>query len=134
MALLYLRRIGRGGVTRLPGGRSTQQERRSPPGLSMPAFLFLDLLTRFARLSFVPRVFRVLKDALWVPAEPYRGVPAKLARVPFFIAATNKAAALFSGLSLPGVLFEAVRHTDVLQPLNVRGAAPRRAGRAPRVR
>lgn len=58
-------------------------------------FFFVDLLTRFARLSFVLRVFRVLKDALWVSAEPYGGVPAKPTRVPSFITATNKAAAMF---------------------------------------
>lgn len=72
-------------------------------------------------------------------SEPYRGVPAKPTSVPFFITATNKAAAVFffpgqtEGLSLPGVLLTAVRHTDVLQPLNVHGGASRRVGRAPRV-
>lgn len=104
-------------------------------------FFFADLLTRFARLSFVLRLFRVLKDALWVSAEPYRGVPAKPTRAPFFITATNKAAALLlfyfsaqtAGLSLPGVVLTAVRHTDVLQPLSVHGGASRRVGRAPRV-
>lgn len=54
----------------------------------------MGLLTRFARLSFVLRVLRVLEDAFWVSTEPYSGAPAKPTRVPFFIAATNKVVAL----------------------------------------
>lgn len=77
------------------GGAAAGRSRNTKALLGFPCRLFFaDLLTRFARLSFVLRVFRVLKDALWVSAEPCRGVPAKPTRAPFFITATNKAAAL----------------------------------------
>lgn len=73
-------------------GAAAPRSRSTKALLGLPCrlffFFFPDLLTRFARLSFVLRVFRVLKDAF------YRGVPAKPTRVPFFITATNKAAAL----------------------------------------
>lgn len=59
------------------------------PSWAFHAGLFVDLLTRFSRLSFVLRVLRVQEDALWVSGEPCSHAPAKLTTVPFFVTATK---------------------------------------------
>lgn len=125
-------------------GAAAPRSRNTEALLGFPGRLFsADMLTRFARLSFVPRVFRVLEDALWVSLNPTAAYlpnpPVSLFSSPLqtkrqrfcrvFFFSSGKTA----GLSLPGVLLTAVRHTDVLQPLNVHGGASRRVGRAPRV-
>lgn len=52
-------------------GAAAPRSRNTEALLGFPGRLFsADLLTRFARLSFVPRVFRVLEDALWVSLNP----------------------------------------------------------------
>lgn len=52
--------------------------------------LFVGVLTRFTRLSFVLRLLRVQEAALWVPGEPCSCAPAKLTAVPFFVTATKR--------------------------------------------
>lgn len=54
------------------------------PSWAFHAGLFVDLLTRFSRLSFVLRVLRVQEDALWVSGEPCSHAPAKTHHCPFF--------------------------------------------------
>lgn len=57
------------------------------PSWAFHTGLFVDLLTRFSRLSFVLRVLRVQEDALWVSSEPCSHAPAKLTAVPLFVTA-----------------------------------------------
>lgn len=101
------------------------------PSRAFHAGLFVDLLTRFTRLSFVLRGLRVQEGALWVSGEPCSCAPAKLAAVPFFGSAT-KWQLLFlhpppssSSCKQQLCLFLAVRATHGLQlPPGVGGACP----------